>query len=258
MCIILFAWQEHPRYQLILAANRDEFYHRPSAPAHFWPEKPQVLAGQDLEQQGTWMGITTDGRFAALTNYRDPQSLRPNTVSRGKLVSEYLIGDEKPAQYMAKVEVTGNAYNGFNLLIGQLGSGGELLYYSNRGDCINPVLPGVHGLSNHLLNTAWPKVERGVTGLRNRLAQSDQLTENAFWELLNDTAPAEEHRLPATGVSREWERVLSPIFISSPEYGTRASTVILVHYDGTVRFVERSYQHAEERWETREFNFSLL
>lgn len=253
MCIILFAYRHHPRYWLVLAANRDEFYRRPSAPAHFWPDQPMLLAGRDLEQMGTWLGITRSGRLAALTNYRDPASYRPDALSRGKLVSGYLGSDQPPPAYLAAVDRQAGQYNGFNLLVGDTAG---LWYYSNRHNTIISVAPGIHGLSNHLLNTPWPKIVAGRQKLAASLA-ADDVEEDKLWDILADRQPAPDHELPATGVSRELERALSPIFIITPDYGTRVGTLLLIDYAGNVRFIERTYSPTGDSIATREYIFKL-
>ena len=238
MCLIAFAYRCHPRYRLIVAANRDEFYRRPTAPAAFWPECPQVLAGRDLEQGGTWFGVTRGGRFAALTNYRDPAAQKADARSRGELVREYLCGGREPTAYLEQVRAAGGEYNGFNLLAGD---GDGLWYCSNRGAALEEVSPGIHGLSNHLLDTPWPKVAKAKAGMAACLAGPDDALPAALFVLLADAVPAPDVSLPDTGVGLAWERTLSPVFIASPDYGTRSSTVLLAGYDGRIRFFERTW-----------------
>ena len=158
MCLILFAYRSLPDYRLVLAANRDEFYDRPTRHVAFWDDAPEILAGRDLKAGGTWMGITKKGRFAAITNYRDSGMTIENAPSRGDLVKDFLIGKSRPHDYLESLQNKGQDYNGFNLIIGD---GNELFYYSNRDGNIHNIEPGVHGLSNHLLNTPWPKVAQG-------------------------------------------------------------------------------------------------
>lgn len=221
MCLIALAWQAHPDYPLIVMANRDEFYRRPTAPARFWPETPHVLAGRDLAAGGTWLGVTRSGRFAALTNYRDPAA-PTGERSRGLLVSLFLQGDVSPMDYAGSVAAEGQHYGGFNLL---LGDREELVIVSNRGTAPTRLLPGVHGLSNHLLDTPWPKVVRAKAGLQAQLAAPEA---DALMALLGNHEMAADAELPETGVGQAMERLLSPLFIHSPQYGTRASTVLLL------------------------------
>lgn len=243
MCLIAFAYRVHPRYSLVVAANRDEFYRRPTAPAAFWSECPGVLAGRDLEQGGTWLGVTRDGRFAALTNYRDPAANRNGARSRGELVRDYLCGALAPREYLERARAAGGDYNGFNLLAGDAGG---LWYYSNRTDVVAEVAPGVHGLSNHLLDTSWPKVAKAKAGLAACLGGSEEALAAGLFALLADDAPAPDAALPDTGVGLEWERTLSPVFIASADYGTRSSTMVLLGEGGT-RFAERTWPEGAER-----------
>ncbi len=254
MCLILFAYGIHPRYRLILAANRDEFYARPSAAAAFWDDAPNLLAGRDLQDGGTWLGITRRGRFAALTNYRDPASLRAEAPSRGRLVGDYLRGRAAPADYLDEIRSGAHAYNGFNLLVGDAHS---LHWFSNRGRSVS-LSPGLYGLSNHLLDTPWPKVERGKAGLAALLDRGgDPEAEDMLTLLADRTRPADAD-LPDTGVGLEWERVLSSIFITSPVYGTRSSTVLKVGRNGDVAFWERNYNGRSEAWMTSECTFRVV
>ncbi len=224
MCLILVAWQAHPDFPLVVAANRDEFYARRTASADFWPEAPDLLAGRDLEAGGTWLGITRSGRFAALTNYRDPATHKPQAPSRGKLVADFLAGDATIDTYLDALEAT--AYNGFNLL---LGDRRKLVAFSNVSLQRHELAPGVYGLSNALLDTPWPKVGAGKTALNAALQSLPD--EAALFKLLRDDTRHPDASLPATGVSLSWERLLSAAFIRSPEYGTRCSTVIKVGID---------------------------
>lgn len=243
MCLIVFAYDCHPEYRLILAANRDEFRRRPTAAAAFWPECPQVLAGRDLEAMDTWLGVTRGGRFAALTNYRDPAVHRQDARSRGDLVRAFLCGGLPPGDYLAAAQKDGRLYNGFNLLAGDASG---LLYYSNRGGAVRPVAPGIHGLSNHLLDTPWPKVERAKAALAACLSGTDDL-EAGLFALLADRTPAADDALPATGVDLAWERLLSPIFIAGDDYGTRSSSVLTVDRCGRTVFRERGWPDGAER-----------
>jgi uncharacterized protein with NRDE domain len=238
MCLILFAHRAHPRFPLVVAANRDEFHGRPTAPAAFWEDAPQVLAGRDLLAGGTWMGITRSGRWAALTNVRDPDAGAAPPSSRGELAAEYLRGTVAAADYVAGVEERMHRYSGFNLLVGDVTG---IHYVGNRGGEARSLPAGVYGLSNHLLDTPWPKVRDGKRALRAVLDREPAVWVRDILEVLADVDPAPDAELPATGVPQEWERVLSSRFILSPTYGTRASTVLLVAADGSVEFVERSF-----------------
>jgi uncharacterized protein with NRDE domain len=238
MCLILFAWQAHPRYRQVLAANREEFHQRPTAPADFWPEQPGLLAGRDLQAGGTWLGLNRDGRFAAITNYREPVEPTPaGAPSRGQLVRDYLVGDADPMAHARAVVAAGGIYSGFNLL---LGDANRLAYVSNRAKDAVDVSADVHGLSNHLLDTDWPKVHEG----RDRLAgllDRESIDPEALFDLLTD------RKLTPGDLPADIEDDLVPelltrhYFIVSPVYGTRSSTVVLIENDGGVTFAERQF-----------------
>jgi uncharacterized protein with NRDE domain len=236
MCLILVAWQVHPDYPLVLAANRDEFYRRPSAPAQWWPEPEAILAGRDLEAGGTWLGVTRQGAFAALTNYRDPASQRADAPSRGRLVPQILDRTSAPAARLARLQAEGPRYNGFNLLWAE---GGELTVYESVPARTQRLGPGIYGLSNHLLDTPWPKVERAKSRLATALAALPN--EQALLGLLRDDAPAPDEHLPRTGVGLAWERLLSSAFICTPDYGTRCSTLLRLSRSGQVGFREQTW-----------------
>lgn len=240
MCLIAFAWRAHPRYRLVVAANRDEYFGRPAAPAGFWDDHPNVLAGRDLEAGGTWLGITLDERFAALTNYRNPADKKAGAPSRGALVSDFLTGRTAPQEYVRQVESRAMDYNGFSLLVGDARS---MFFFSNRSGHATRVAPGVHGLSNHLLDTPWPKVEKGKAGLA--ALPDGPFDANAAFGLLDDTERASSGELPSTGVSLELEERLSAIrILAVGGYGTRCSTVLCFSEDGRIELHERRY--AEE------------
>lgn len=236
MCLILVAWQVHPDYPLVVAANRDEFFARPTLAADFWPEAPDLLAGRDLEAGGTWMGVTRGGRFAALTNFRDPQSHRRDAATRGGLVADFLRGHESMTDYLSGVRARAGAYNGFNLL---LGDGRRLAWIGNVDGGARDLEPGVFGISNHLLDTPWPKVEAAKSALRDALAALPDDT--AFFRLLRDDTIHPDTALPRTGVSLEWERLLSAAFVKAPGYGTRSSTVLIMDKAGETRFAEQTW-----------------
>jgi uncharacterized protein with NRDE domain len=238
MCLILIAYHAHPGYKLVVAANRDEFYERPTAPLAFWDDAPEVLAGRDLKAGGTWLGITRNGHFAALTNYRDPSRVLPDAPSRGQLVGTYLREVESARAALERLAAQAGAYNGFNLL---LGDGEGLFYYSNLTGGYRALKPGLHGLSNHLLDTGWPKLRRGLAKLREVLDQRSNPDPDDLLSLLTDRTPAPDNELPNTGVPLEWERWLSPMFIEAPGYGTRSSTVLLVSDAGCARMVEMTW-----------------
>lgn len=255
MCLILFAHRAHPEFPLVLAANRDEFYGRPTAPAGFWADVPHVLGGRDLTGGGSWLGITRSGRWAAVTNHRDPRPPDPRAPSRGRLVADFLRGDAPPDAYLRDLADTAGEYNGFNLLCGDRDA---LYWLSNRTDD-GPVAvaPGVHGLSNALLDTPWPKVARGSRALSSLVNAADALEPRALLELLLDRTVAADDELPDTGVSSSLERALSAAFIATPEYGTRSSTALLVRRDGRVEFEERSWTPAIDGAATVRHSFRI-
>lgn len=225
MCLIVFAWKVVPGAPLLAAGNRDEFYERPTAPAAWWSDQAHIYAGRDLRGGGTWMGVTREGRFAAITNIRAPSKKRNDVPSRGELVAGYLSGIASPAQYVEDLSKRARKYNGFNLLVGNRE---ELIWYSNGSpdDEHNgkPLAPGVYGLSNGSLDSPWPKVVRTKAQFASLLCQG--APEDAYFEMLSDTTLAPDCRLPKTGVSLEWERILSAVCIESPTYGTRSSTLV--------------------------------
>jgi uncharacterized protein with NRDE domain len=239
MCLVLLLHDAHPGYRLIVAANRDEFYDRPTLPAELWSDAPGLLAGRDLRAGGTWLGVHRTGRFAAVTNYRQGQREAAAIRSRGHLVSDYLLGRMSPRAHLAQVERDAAQYNGFNLIAGDAT---EVVYFSNREGVARVLAPGVYGLSNHLLDTPWPKVIAGKVALGELVRESaaPRLMDELFALLSDRTRPADE-LLPETGIGREWERLLSSAFIVSPDYGTRSSTVVLVSRDGRTAFAERRF-----------------
>ena len=243
MCLIIFAWRVHPHYPLVVAANRDEFFRRPTAAARFWDEAQTVLAGRDIEAGGTWMGITKDGRFSALTNFRDPEQMRNDRPSRGKLVADFLTGTDTPDDYMVRSAAYGQQCNGYNLLAGDRNA---LWWASNVTGESRELTPGIYGLSNHLLNSAWPKVGAGRTALETALAALPN--DAAIFELLMDATLHADESLPQTGISLEWERLLSAAFIrmpaAAPIYGTRSSTLLTVADSGMTTYDEISWADA--------------
>ncbi len=253
MCLITFAYNVHPSYRLILAANRDEFYERPSSSADFWKDHPKVLAGRDLKSRGTWLGITRDGKFAAVTNYRDPSAFKSGARSRGSLVSRYLTGKQNADHYLKKIASQVDRYNGFNLL---LGDNHDIFVFSSRGE-MQKLKPGIYGLSNHLLNSPWPKVTRSKRMLKAALEKKGDALEEELFSLLADRCVAPDSKLPETGIGLEWERILSPAFIQSPIYGTRSSTILLVGKNRRVRFVEKVFDGQKEPWIISRFSFIM-
>lgn len=237
MCLILFSYQQTKEYKLILAANRDEFYERPTERAMPWENVEGLIAGKDLRAGGTWMGVHSSGRYGMVTNYRDPSTEKPRTSSRGRVVLDYLTDEDAPDAYLSRLHKDAADYNGYNTL---LGGRDALWYYSNKSGRIEEVQPGLYGLSNHLLDTSWPKVVRGKA-LLETVIKKPVLDVEALFHILQDHHKAPDDELPKTGVSLEWERALSSIFIRVEGYGTRCSTVLTIKQNGTIDFYERTY-----------------
>jgi uncharacterized protein with NRDE domain len=255
MCLILLSYCNHPSYGLILAANRDEFYDRPTAPLGFWDKAPHILGGKDLKSGGTWLGITKTGRICAITNFRDPAAQITDAPSRGLLVANYLKGYESPQTYLMKVREERIRYNGFNLIAGDESG---IFCFSNRADNIMSLSPGIHGLSNHLLDTPWPKVAKGKKSLE-KILSADEIDCESIFELLSDSNMPDDRDLPDTGVGLEWERILSPLFIKSEIYGTRSSSIVLIGKE-KITFMERKYfknGSGSMEPETRQFSFDF-
>ncbi len=243
MCLVLFALDAHPRHRLLVAANRDEHFARPTSPAAFWDDAPDVLAGRDLDKGGTWLGVARDGRFAALTNYRGAAPV-PDGPSRGALAADYLRGTLSPAAFIETLSPRAASYQGFSLLLGDATS---MRYYSNRLEASPAggieVGTGIHGLSNHLLDTPWPKVVRGRRALEASLGLDPQAREQQLVAALSDRAPPPDEQLATMGAPIAFERALASPFIHAPErdYGTRCSTLLSIDRDGRVCFVEYTW-----------------
>ena len=254
MCLIVLAYKVHKDFPLVVAANRDEFYERPTAAASVWPEESGILAGRDLRGQGTWLGVTASGRFAAVTNYRSAEKPLATSTSRGDLVTGFLRGEQKVEEYLSTLIGGSSLYQGYNLLAYD---GENLAYASNRGkERLQILKPGIYGLSNAHLNTPWPKVTQCSAALE-RQVQRGALNAEDLIGLMQDTQRADEASLPDTGVPKEWELLLSSAFIESEEYGTRCTTVVKFAEDGEVEFVERSHGVDDEESVTQRFQFSV-
>lgn len=239
MCLILFAYRSHPVYKLILASNRDEFLQRPTARIHRWKQAP-ILAGKDLQAGGTWMGVSSYSKWAALTNFREGEELLQHAPSRGDLVVDFLDSSHSAQAYSSILQTTDKVYNGYNIL---LGGKHEVYYQSNRLTTPVKLERGLYGLSNHLLNTPWPKVEQGKAALK-RSIEKESLDKEELFDLLRNPDLAQDEDLPNTGIPYDWEKKLSAMFIESPGYGTRVSTVLLQDYKGRTFIEERAYQPA--------------
>lgn len=240
MCLLVVAWKHHPRHRLVVAANRDEFHERPSAPLGWWSDDARVLAGRDLRSGGTWMGVSRTGRFAIVTNHRDlERPPAPDAPSRGELVSGFLTGTDSPRDYLDRLGQRAAAYAGFNLLVGDVD---ELHYLTNRdGDTASRALePGIYGLSNHVLDAPWPKLLRTRRRFAELVARPAIETDGLF-EMLADRRTADDEEIPDTGLPADWERALSAPFVVHGRYGTRSSTVLLAEHHGRTVVIERRF-----------------
>ena len=235
MCLIALAWKARPDLPLVVAANRDEWRDRAAEPAHWWPDHPRLLAGRDLQAGGTWMGVTRAGRFAAVTNFRDPGDKRSTARSRGGLVTDFLLGDSDPRAFLHSLATRAGEYNGFNLI---LGDGESLWYFGSREGEARAIEPGIHGLSNHLLDEPWPKVVRARMAMAAALQERDP--SGTLFDMLSDGEGAPDAALPNTGVGISWERRLAGALITGNDYGTRCSTVVAFSSDAGISFEERT------------------
>ncbi len=252
MCLLAFSWNDHPRYALIFAGNRDEFHARPTAAAGWWPDSPNVFGGRDLEAGGTWLGLRRDARFAVVTNFREPDRRPAGKRTRGELATRFLAGTMTSLEYLERLHAHADDYAGFNLVFGDIND--QLYYFSNRADDALPLPGGVHALSNHLLNTPWPKVRKLEERFEKEAAR-DEPRVDALLDFLDDREPADDDDLPSTGLARDWERRLSAAKVTGAEYGTRSSTVILVDRNGECVFHERRFDVSGENGGDAHVNF---
>jgi uncharacterized protein with NRDE domain len=253
MCLYAFSWNDYPGHKLVLVANRDEFFERPSLPLHLWDEG--FYSGKDLRAGGAWLGVHPNGKFAALTNYRNMRKVKSNAKSRGNLVKDFLEGDLEPVTYLQTVAEEMDAYEGFNLLVGE---GEKLYYFSNVEKKIRELSPGLYGLSNELLESPWPKLKKAKHGLKEKLA-ADTLMPNALMEAVHSREFAKDEELPDTGMDLESERLLSPQFISARGvYGTISTTVILWKSTGEVTMVERTFDQPQDKFSDTQVDFVAI
>ncbi len=258
MCLVILALSSHPDYPLVVAANRDEFFRRGTAPATFWPQHPTLLAGRDLEMGGTWMGVTRSGRFAAITNFRDPAQTATAPRSRGELTLDYLLVDEGPEPWLERLAPRAADYAGFNLL---LGDSGELWYATNSaGEALTrrPLAPGVYGLSNALLDTPWPKVTLGKQRLAGALAAAP-LDHDRLHPVTADRHLSDPEELRGLGLNQDMDRLLSSQFIVGEAlgYGTRSSTTFWLAADGEAHWRELTYDAGGQAVECTEERFRI-
>jgi uncharacterized protein with NRDE domain len=241
MCLITFAYHKHPKYKLILLANRDEFYSRATRKLKFWDTDgyPDILAGKDLEAGGTWMGISKSGRWAALTNYRDPEWKLENPISRGKLVLNFLTSSNSIEQYVQVLNNEADKYLGYNILIG---NPDQIIYFSNYDKSPKTIKEGLFGMSNALLDTPWPKLNKAKMLLKESVTK-EYIDKEHLFSLLHDDTEAPDNQLPNTGIPYKWEKAISPLFIKTNTYGTRSSSILLIDYLGNINFTERRFIH---------------
>lgn len=254
MCLLLFAYKVHPQFPFILAANRDEFYDRPTAKAHFWNDHPDILGGRDLEKMGTWIGVSKYGKFAALTNYRDPNQSKEGKHSRGELASNFLSTNQSINDYSKELQATTDQYQKYNLIFGNTDN---LYYFSNVTNELKILSPGIYGLSNHLLNTNWPKVMKGRNLLQECITDVEKVESHCLFHILTDHTIAPDYLLPHTGVSIELERTLSPLFVQTHNYGTVSSTILMLSKRKDITFIERSFTHTRE-FNEQNFSFAII
>ena len=250
--MVLVAWRGDAQFPCVIAANRDELHARPASPAQWWPSRPDILAGRDLEAGGTWFGMTRTGRFAALTNYRDLKQRRVGTPSRGELVTRILSSNAGVVESLEYLGGIAADYNAFNLIFSD---GEQLAIYESARGAGRQLAPGIYGLSNHLLDTPWPKVQTAKTRLSEALANAADSA--VLLALLRDDNPAPDEQLPATGIGLEWERLLSSAFIRAPDYGTRCSTLVRIDRHRHAWFDEWTWDPAGEMHGVVNLQFEL-
>lgn len=256
MCILFIAVQKHPKFPLIIAANRDEFHPRPTQASHFWDDMPDLLAGRDLNAGGTWMGVTRNGGVSALTNIRDPSRNNDDAKSRGELVTHFLNQNNTQEQYLRTLESSVNDYNGYNLLYGNL-LPLKLSVFNNHTLRHQILSQGYYGLSNASLDKPWPKIERGKQALADYCESHPDIDTRVLFRLLGDNTQADDKDLPETGVPYEWEKTLSSIFIHGEGYGTRSSTILTVDNHNHVEWIEHSFNAKGKTIDEKAFRFDI-
>lgn len=240
MCIITIAYKVNAEQPLLVVANRDEFYDRPAAQASYWQENQDVFGGRDLEKMGSWLAIHKNGRFAAVTNYRDFTMRLDGDKSRGFIVNDFLLGDAESEAFLNDIKKEGSLYGPMNVIVYD---GEKMLHYNNVTNIIQEMAPGIHAVSNATLNTPWPKLERMKSLVSNAITQDKELLE--MLEIGQDTEKPVDERLPSTGISIEMERELSSIFVLREGYGTRCTTIVAQQADGTIEFIEQTYNEGQ-------------
>jgi uncharacterized protein with NRDE domain len=275
MCLILFSWNSHPDYSLVVAANRDEFYERPTQSLDWWTDHQTILGSRDnadvLGMHGTALGLSLDGKFSAITNIRAPSEKNPDMRTRGELTAKFLSQKLSIEEFIQAQQKSFMQYNGFNLLTADLSKPEhpQLCWTSNRmlmggkirqRKVVNPVTidPGIYGLSNAMLDTPWPKVRQGVAQFAQAIAMDQGKFKHPehYFRFLNNPSAFPDSELPTTGVNQDWERALSPIFIKTEHYGTRSSTLLRIRKDGSFQMIERRFDQSD-KYETTSFEGQL-
>lgn len=256
MCLIIFALNQHPKYKLIIAANRDEFFSRPTLEADFWEEENSILGGRDVQSGGTWFGMNKNGRFIAITNYRDPKNEKKDAISRGELSKKFLLQNQNVSEFLKDVSKDKKKYNGFNFLLSD-DNFENMYHYSNVTDRSMKIEDGIHGLSNHVLDSPWPKVQKG-TNLLSNILQSESINSSEIVAMLRNETEAPDNLLPKTGISYDLEKKLSPVFISMKGYGTRCSTALFVDTSNDLSFLEVTYNEHKQITSEKTFKLKLM
>lgn len=251
MCVSVLAFNSYPDYELITVLNRDEFYKRNTIPAHYWKESPNILAGKDVEGEGTWVGVSRTGKCGLLTNYRDPKRRKDNVKSRGSLVTDFLLGNRGPFDYCRYVKSSLNQFNDFNLILFE---NGKLVYLSSVTGEIQLLNSGLYGLSNGLLDSAWPKVRKAKNTIQE-LLHDDTIRPQALASAMKDTEEYPDNQLPDTGIEKSAEKILSAIFVKTGEYGTRSTTVVTISKSSHITFFERTYTTVGDKQDDKIFDF---
>ncbi len=253
MCLCLFAYKNHPQFDLILIHNRDEYYNRKSLPAQFWDDNRHLLAGKDLGSSGTWLGITQTGQWAMVTNFRKKKILKSEQISRGMLVKNFLTSSLAPKDYLQNILSVKNNYADFNLVVGNPAG---LYHLSSQQGQLLSLKPGVYGLSNAFLDTPWPKVSEGKKKFLEIIQKKEGFEEDLFL-LMKNTTPYPDQTLPNTGMGIEVERLLSSLFVRAPGYGTHSTTLLTISKKGEVHFIEKSYLRQKGQPKIVAFNFKI-
>ena len=253
MCLIIFSWRPEAKHPLVMLSNRDEFYKRPTAEAHFWKDNPDIFGGRDEVAWGSWLALNKSGRLAAVTNYRKWPVPAAN-ISRGQLVEGYLNSQHPTDEFMQSIEDNANQYSGFNFLAGDVNN---LYYYSNFGSSFQKVEPGIYGISNELIDSPWPKLVKAKDAVSRALNTDNYATPSTLLSIMQDTEIAPDHLLPITGIGIEGERLRSSAFIASDDYGTRNTSILIFNRNNEVYWHEQTYGIKGCHKELRQFSISF-